>query len=114
MTSSELRNLRIKERLKQSDIALILDIKQSYVSDMEKNKKPISTETIKKLNNHFGLTYSETEQQKTIVSEPSQPIKGLTNIESAFEIMRKQADSLAAKDEQINRLITLLENQLNK
>ncbi|MEI6755027.1 MAG: helix-turn-helix transcriptional regulator [Paludibacter sp.] len=114
MTSSELKKLRIKEGLKQSDIALILGIKQSYVSDMEQNKKPISKEVIKKLNNHFGLTYSETEHQQTFVSEPFQQNIAPTNIETAFDIMRKQADSLATKDEQINRLITLLENQLNK
>lgn len=114
MTSSELKKLRIKEGLKQSDIASILEIKQSYVSDMEQGKKPISKDAIKKLNNHFGLTYSETDQQDTLVSEPRQPSRGLTSIESAFEIMKMQADSLAKKDDQIDRLITLLENQLNK
>jgi len=114
MTSSELKKLRIKEGLKQSDIALILGIKQSYVSDMEQNKKPISNEAIKKLNKHFGINYSKKELQETIVSEPLQTIIPVTNIEVAFEIMRKQADSLAIKDEQINRLITILENQLKK
>lgn len=114
MTASELKKLRIKEGLRQSDIALILEIKQSYVSDMEQGRKPISKDTIKKLNNYFGLTYSDTEQYESIASEPLSQIAGVTNIESAFEIMKKQADSLAKKDEQIDRLITLLENQLNK
>jgi len=105
MTHLELKSLRLQNGLKQSDIADLLGIKQSYVSDMENGRKPISKTTETVLMDKFQI------KQSTVL-EP-EPVYE-TSISSALRIIQQQADSLATKDEQINRLITLLENQLNK
>lgn len=114
MTSLELKNLRLSNQMKQSDMAKIIGIEQSYFSDMERGKKPIPKDTVLKINKHFGLSYSTIEIIQAITSEPQPECKKQSQIEQFLELMQKQADSLSKKDEQIDRLITLLENQLNK
>lgn len=113
MTSIELKNLRLSNSMKQSEMASIIGIEQSYFSDIERGKKPIPKEAVIKLNNHFGSSFSTIEINNTISEQNPEYIK-LTETEQFLYIMKKQADSLARKDEQLDRLISLLENQLNK
>ena len=106
MTHLELKRIRLDNNLKQSDIADLLDVKQSYVSDMEKGKKPISRSAEKIITEKYGAV-------SIVASEPL-PEYSTSNIEKALKIISMQSESLSIKDEQINRLITLLENNMNK
>jgi transcriptional regulator with XRE-family HTH domain len=98
MTNLELKQIRLENGLKQSDIAELLGIKQSYVSDMEKGKKPISKNAADIITKKFGKTEVQNIDLGTNMT-----------IEIAISIIKQQSDSLTIKDEQISRLISIIE-----
>lgn len=104
MLEFNVQKFRTSKKLKQSEFGEILGIKQSYVSDIESGRKKITQDILNKLTEKFGdiSEYYEDQTENEI-----------STLKSALEIINKQIDSIKTKDEQINRLITLLENQLN-
>lgn len=105
MSEFSLQKLRVSKRLKQSELGEILGIKQSYISDLEGGKKKLTPELLDLIKEKFGdieefYVESEDETKK--------------NLETALGIINKQLEILQEKDRQLERFITLLENQLNK
>lgn len=103
MASYDLKRFRSDNGLKQSDLADILGVKQAYISEIEKGKKPLSKEAETLLTNKFPSfgEYIGSEQENDIVDK-------------LIQVVLLQQDSIAKRDEQVDRLITLLENQLKK
>lgn len=99
-----LQKLRKSKHLKQNELGDLLGIKQAYMSELESGKKPIPQDIYNKIKSEFSD--AEDFLEDVVDTEPT--------LIMAFEIMKKQADSLERKDQQMDRLITLLENQLNK
>jgi transcriptional regulator with XRE-family HTH domain len=101
MKKLDLKRLRTDNSLNQSDLVKLLGVKQSYVSDLEQHKKPISAEHLTKLRSRFedidSYFYEEAE---------------IDYSNDFISIMKLQAESLHKKDEQMDRLITIIEQQL--
>ena len=105
MLEFNVQKFRNSKKLKQSEFGEILGIKQSYVSDIESGRKKITQDLLNKLTEKFG-DISEYYEDKTE--------NEISTLKSALEIINKQIESIRTKDEQINKLINILENQLNK
>jgi transcriptional regulator with XRE-family HTH domain len=108
-----LQKLRIEKGLTQKDAAILLGCKQPNISAIENSGKNPTPEQVEILISKYGegyvmSLYDNLREELDIKSQNE------LNLESAFQIMKKQAESLNKKDEQIDRLISLLENQLNK
>ena len=67
MQKTDIRNkigLRIKELRKQHGLtqdrfALMTGINRSYLADIEKGNRNFANDTLEKIDNAFGITYSE-------------------------------------------------------
>lgn len=108
MYSVDLKKFRSDNKMTQIQAATYFGCDQSFISQIENGKSKIPDEFITK------LLADQLINSNSVVMEPELEYKKLTSIDKFLDIMQKQADSLAVKDEQMNRLITLLENQLNK
>lgn len=100
----DIRRFRVDKGIKQSELADILSVTQPYISEVEKGKKPLSKEAEEIILSMYPdfLTYkAEEEQSDDLVS-------------NLIKIVDKQAEMLKQKDLQVERLIKLLENHLNK
>lgn len=104
MTSYDLKKFRTDKDLKQSDLAEIIGVKQAYISEIEKGKKPLSKDAEEILTKRFpdfqDYRNSEVVQEESIVSK-------------LIQVINSQQVNISKRDEQIDRLISLLENQLN-
>lgn len=111
--------LEVKNKLKSCGIALNVVAKNMGITaqnlDEKLKVKNIKIGTIQKIAVAADkpLDFFIENQVKTLSKEPI-PEYGISNIEKALKIIQQQADSLAVKDEQINRLITILENNIKK
>lgn len=101
-----LQKLRTEKKLKQSDIADLLGCKQSNISAIENNGKNPTDEQLQILINNFGEEY--------IMSLFEETQSQTSEFNSMLEIMKLQADSINKKDDQLSKLITIIENQLKK
>lgn len=106
MSGEEVRELLISSGFILKDIAETIGISPQAL-DSRLRAKNVSVSTL----NEISLAIDKPNFFKNI---PSNETPEIGNFNSLFEIMKKQADSLERKDQQIDRLITLLENQLNK
>lgn len=112
----DLQSLRKEHRITQKDAAILLGCKQPNISAIENDGKDLTEEQLNILIDKYGKEnvmryYTES----GIVSDEHLHYGSHKNeLQIAFEIMKKQADSLERKDQQIDRLITLIENSLNK
>jgi len=59
MFSENIRNLRIENDLTQEEMAKILEVSRSTVSAWENEKTEADFNTLKKIKEHFGVTYEE-------------------------------------------------------
>lgn len=58
MLHEALKQIRIFHQLKQADLALILEISKSHLSEIESGKKAISMELLQKYARHFSVPAS--------------------------------------------------------
>lgn len=108
MYSIDLKLFRKQNGLNQVQAANYFSCDQSFISQIENGKSKIPDDFIVKILN-----------DNTIIKDALVEVESNDEVESArnrqlIEIINKQIESIKTKDEQINRLISLLENQLNK
>lgn len=106
MSGEEVRELLISSGFILRDIAETIGISPQAL-DSRLRAKNVSINTL----NEISIAIEKPNFFKKIISNETLEIG---NFDLLLDIMKKQADSLSKKDEQIDRLITLLENQLNK
>ncbi len=106
MSGEEVRELLISSGFILKDIAKTIGVSPQTL-DGRLRAKNMSINTLTEIENAINRPnfFKNTTVIETSLNE---------NIDLLLDIMSKQANSLIKKDEQMDRLITLLENQLNK
>jgi len=104
MYTIDLKKFRKDNGLKQSDVALYFACDQSFISQIENGKSKIPDSYISKILADNSINKDSLECIEDLEDE--------SNIGKLINIMQKQVDSLSIKDEQINRLITIIEKKL--
>lgn len=103
MGAYNLKRFRTDNNLKQSELADILGVKQAYVSEIEKGRKPLSKDAEEILSMRFSDFQSyrtdESEQEVSVVSK-------------LIHVIKSQQENISKRDEQIDKLISLLEKAI--
>ena len=102
----DLRKLRDENNLKQSELADILGVKQPYISSIERGRYEISSEILERLKEHFpDIQHIKTDaREKEVITVDESDAKNL------LKIIAEQLQRIKEKDEQISRLLTLVED----
>ncbi len=108
MYSVDLKLFRKQNGLNQVQAANYFSCDQSFISQIENGKSKVPDDFIAKI-----LQDNSIRKDALIEVESKDEIESQRN-KQLIEIINIQVESLKTKDEQINRLITLLENQLKK
>ena len=108
----DLKLFRKANSLTQESASVYFECNQSFISLIETGRASIPESFIKKI-------LSDEKIKKDGLSEIDEEQKSKNettnyNIDNFFDVINKQLDMLAKRDEQIDRLITLLEKQINK
>ena len=118
-----LKEFRTDNKLKQSDLRNILGCTQPTISQIENGRMPMPTNFIRILNEKFGKDiiekYIEPNTTMALSDNGSTPIAGNGNhhinanatLEMAIKEISEQRKLVAKAQEQIDRLITLLEKK---
>lgn len=114
----DLKKFRKDHDLIQKDVAKMFNCEQSNISEIERNKKSLEDYQKDILIEMYGLG----EVEKYIISdelnnpEASEIDPGDSTIEirsDVWEVIKRQAASLESKDKQLDRVISLLEKELD-
>ena len=107
MYNIDLKLFRKHNGMNQADAAAYFECNQSFISLIETGRSTVPESFISKL-------LVDNNVKKDALIENDIYTNNESTLAAVLEIVKKQTESLAKKDEQIDRLITLLENQLNK
>lgn len=102
----DLRKLRDENNLKQSELANILGVKQPYISSIERGRYEISKEILERLKERFP----EIQNIKTNIREKEVITVDESEAKNLMNIIAEQLQRIKEKDEQISRLLTLIED----
>lgn len=124
MNSIELKEFRKKFKLTQSSLAKMLGVDIKTIQNWEAGKKIPSTknEIFRKIEGDLNTATNEAENvnagsvtQKCTNGDNFNGAGFTVKIDSDYlSLLKKKDEQIAKKDEQIDRLLTLLENQVKK
>jgi transcriptional regulator with XRE-family HTH domain len=102
----DLRKLRDEKNLKQSELADILGVKQPYISSIERGRYEISHEVLERLKDKFP----DIKDIKTDYGESKVIMIDESEAKNLLNIIAEQLQRIKEKDEQISRLISMVED----
>lgn len=105
--SIDLKLFRKDNNLSQSNAAKLFGCDQSFISQIETGRSKIPDEYISKILANPRLNKDSIVEIEDVSTDSDR-------IDTLLKIVGRQTDMLKIKDLQIEKLIALLENQLNK
>lgn len=114
----DLKKFRAEKKLTQKQLAHVLGVEQSFLSNVERGVSPFPDNQIETLAHHYGdlSSYITNKNKSEKVDTTSREAAVLNDIiipAAVFHIMQQQATSLEKKDAQMDNLITMLKGQLD-
>lgn len=111
MKRIDLQRIRKEKKLSQKQIAEILNVPQSFISQVENMKSPMPEYWISILVDKLNISdisNYEVELEEQIISQ------GFNDIDKFMELLKSRdsvfREIVQKKDEQIDRLLTIIEN----
>lgn len=106
----DIRKLRDENKLKQSELAEILGVKQPYISSIERGRYEISDEILERLKDKFpdiqNIKIDKGEKEITTIDD--------SEAKKLLAIIAEQLQRIKEKDEQISRLLKMVEECQHK
>ncbi len=120
MEQVDLKRFRADKKLTQVDLADLFGCNQNFISDIENGKKPMPVDKLEILKEKYGdITAYITEKDNPMMAEGNNIIQqsgkgnNITQQQADGNTVNRFISLLEKKDEQIDRLLTIIE-KLNK